>query len=601
MSEKRQNICVSRGLRLITTEVRAAAQDTENMAAELSIARANKGIGKAAFKAHLHYIQRDGVEQDGSGGELYDRDNNKIDDKDFLKRSEDDRHQFRVIVSPEDGSKLDLKLNTRAFMSQMERDLGTKLDWVAVDHHNTGNPHTHIVIRGKDERGKDLIIARDYITKAMRRLASETVTKQLGPRRDMEIAQAQAREVEQERFTGIDRRLERLARDNEIKVSSANTAYDRFERTLAIRRLGELQRMGLAKPTGKQSWQLKPGWQDKLKDMGKRGDIIRSISASMGKENAPDRLSLFDATAPDQKPVLGKIVSIGAEDELRDTRFIVIEGIDGIHHHVSLGRYEPGNFPGVGAIVKAHPNRLEPKQADRIIAEVAAANDGIYSDSLHAAHDHTASERFRESHKRRLEALRRNGFAERLHDGSWQIPDDFLQKAAQHEMSQDGNAKLDVKSWLPVDQLVERDAETWLDEATERQGIGRFANEVANARKARRAYLMREGFIKDQASELSTAQRHLLNAKERAAAGKAEAMKSRRAYVFVEQGETLQGFYQKPVDLAQGRFAVVGNSKEFTLVPWRPAIERHRGQPLIAKGGTNGITWTPEKSRGIGR
>lgn len=273
------------------------------------IARANKGIGKAAFKAHLHYIQRDGVEQDGSGGELYDRDNNKIDDKDFLKRSEDDRHQFRVIVSPEDGSKLDLKLNTRAFMSQMERDLGTKLDWVAVDHHNTGNPHTHIVIRGKDERGKDLIIARDYITKAMRRLASETVTKQLGPRRDMEIAQAQAREVEQERFTGIDRRLERLARDNEIKVSSANTAYDRFERTLAIRRLGELQRMGLAKPTGKQSWQLKPGWQDKLKDMGKRGDIIRSISASMGKENAPDRLSLFDATAPDQKPVLGKIVS----------------------------------------------------------------------------------------------------------------------------------------------------------------------------------------------------------------------------------------------------------------------------------------------------
>jgi type IV secretory pathway VirD2 relaxase len=44
----------------------------------------------------------------------------------------------------------------------MERDLGTKLDWIAVDHYNTDNPHVHLLIRGKAEDGRDLVISRDY-------------------------------------------------------------------------------------------------------------------------------------------------------------------------------------------------------------------------------------------------------------------------------------------------------------------------------------------------------------------------------------------------------------------------------------------------------
>lgn len=101
---------------------------------------------------------------------LYDKTTDGIDDEGFLSRSEDDRHQFRVILSPEDGAALgDLKETTRGFMAQMEKDLGTSLDWVAVDHWNTGHPHTHIVIRGKDRFGDDLVIAREYLTKGIRR------------------------------------------------------------------------------------------------------------------------------------------------------------------------------------------------------------------------------------------------------------------------------------------------------------------------------------------------------------------------------------------------------------------------------------------------
>ena len=87
----------------------------------------------------------------------------------FLDRSEKDPHQFRFIVSAEDSARLaDLKPFVRDLLSQMERDLDTKLDWVAVDHFNTGHPHTHIVIRGRDENSGDLVMARDYIAHGVR-------------------------------------------------------------------------------------------------------------------------------------------------------------------------------------------------------------------------------------------------------------------------------------------------------------------------------------------------------------------------------------------------------------------------------------------------
>lgn len=62
-------------------------------------------------------------------------------------------------------------------MEQMQADLGTRLDWVAVDHFNTGHPHSHVVIRGTDDRGGDLIIAQDYITAGLRHRAEDLATR----------------------------------------------------------------------------------------------------------------------------------------------------------------------------------------------------------------------------------------------------------------------------------------------------------------------------------------------------------------------------------------------------------------------------------------
>ncbi len=111
-------------------------------------------------------------------------------------------------MAPEDGPELgDLRDVTRRLMAQMERDLQTQLDWVAVDHHNTGHPHSHIVIRGVTDDGKILNIAGDYIAHGIRHRAAEIVTLELGMQSEWEVQQKLGREVEQDRFTRLDRAI----------------------------------------------------------------------------------------------------------------------------------------------------------------------------------------------------------------------------------------------------------------------------------------------------------------------------------------------------------------------------------------------------------
>jgi type IV secretory pathway VirD2 relaxase len=63
---------------------------------------------------------------------------------------------------------------------QMESDLDTRLDWVAVDHHNAGHPHTYVIVRGVLEDGRILNIAGDYIAYGVRHRAEALMTLELG-------------------------------------------------------------------------------------------------------------------------------------------------------------------------------------------------------------------------------------------------------------------------------------------------------------------------------------------------------------------------------------------------------------------------------------
>jgi type IV secretory pathway VirD2 relaxase len=124
------------------------------------------GRGARAAVLHLRYIERDGVEKDGSKGVLYDA-TGRGSAEAFEQPRVGEKHQFRVIVSPEDAAELDLTLYVRRLMAQVEQDLGRTVEWAAVNHYNTAHPHAHLVIRGVD---RDLAVrARDSARQTERR------------------------------------------------------------------------------------------------------------------------------------------------------------------------------------------------------------------------------------------------------------------------------------------------------------------------------------------------------------------------------------------------------------------------------------------------
>lgn len=160
----------------------------------------------APLATHLTYLRRDGVTRDGEKARLFGPGGDDIDGKGFAERSADDRHHFRFIVSPDDAVEMsDLKAFTRDLAGQMEKDLGTRLDWVAVDHWNTEHPHVHLIVRGVRDDGENLVISRDYIKEGMRDRARDLVTQELGPRTDLEIRRTLERQIDAERWTSIDR------------------------------------------------------------------------------------------------------------------------------------------------------------------------------------------------------------------------------------------------------------------------------------------------------------------------------------------------------------------------------------------------------------
>src|SRR5262245_64473603 len=143
--------------------------------------------GRKLAARHLAYLERDGVERDGSPGRLYGADE-KFSAEEFRERIPDEKRQFRFIVSPQDGAQFELTELARHLMGQVERDMGRRLIWAAVNHHNTDNPHVHIVVRGVDRDGDEFRIDRQYLAHGMRWRAQEILTRELGRRSERDLS-----------------------------------------------------------------------------------------------------------------------------------------------------------------------------------------------------------------------------------------------------------------------------------------------------------------------------------------------------------------------------------------------------------------------------
>jgi type IV secretory pathway VirD2 relaxase len=568
------------------------------------------GRGITPARAHLRYLQRDGVTREGLPGDLYDATHDRADGDAFLGRCEGDRHQFRFIVAAEDAIEYaDLKDFTRRLMQQMEQDLGSKLDWVAVDHYNTGHPHTHIVLRGKGDRDHDLVIAREYLSHGMRERAAEIISLDLGPRSDRQIEARLRAEVEQERFTSLDRGLLKEA-DEQGVLRSGTTVGDAFRQTLRAGRLQKLRHLGLALEIGPGRWKVASDLEPVLRRLGERGDIIKTLHHELARQGlarpAADYV-IYEPAENNAQRLVGRVVARGLSDELNDRRYVIVDGVDGRTHYVDIGQAGGAEPISVGSIVAIEPKRTEARAVDRTIAEIAAVHGGRYSVDLHLHHDPTARQAFAEAHVRRLEAMRRAGVdVGREKGGTWIIAPDHVERSAAFERAQARRVPTVIETLSTV--LLERQAAaegaTWLDRelladaptVTRDAGFGR---EVREALTRRRQWLVEQELARAEQDRVIYRANllGLLRRRELARVGAQFSTELGLPYGEARPGEPIEGTYRRRVDLVSGRFALIDRGREFTLVPWRAVLERHVGKEVsgVAHGET--ISWTIGRQR----
>lgn len=487
---------------------------------------ARRSVGGLA--AHLGYLQRDGVTRDGEAGRVFDARSDAADASAFAERSKDDRHHFRFIVSPEDAAELtDLRAYARDLMADVQRDLGAPLDWVAVDHWNTAQPHIHIVLRGRLEDGADLVISRDYINRGFRARAEAMAERELGPPSPRERAVALMRDAEAQGWTRLDRTLERLADgEGRIDLRPAKGLGDPAGARALAHRLRTLERLGLAHPAGPGRWRLETGIGERLREIARETEVAGRLAAAVearGLVRAPEQW----ATSALSGVVVGRVLARGRDDELRGTGFAVIDGLDGRVHHITLAD-AGATEPRVDAIVRASP-------------------------PSRGAHPMTVT----------VSDLGLSG------------------------------------------QITARGA-TWLDrralDPNPLPEAGGFAGEVAVARQARIDHLVAEGMVERRGAGLRFAPGLLETLKSREVATVAERVRNETGLVFrpTAEGDEVSGVYRKRLDLASGRFAMIDDGTGFSLVPWRPPLERNLGRSVSGLAGARGeIEWRPP--RAIGR
>ncbi|MEK6294307.1 MAG: relaxase/mobilization nuclease and DUF3363 domain-containing protein [Paraburkholderia tropica] len=562
--------------------------------------------GLRSTAAHLRYIEREGVDRQGGAGRAYGPVTDDADLEAFKDRSADDHHQFRFIVSPEDAEQLDdLRIYTRHLMARMEADLGTRLEWVAVDHWNTDNPHTHVVLRGKDDTGKDLIISGDYIAEGMRRRASELATEWLGPRTELEMQRVMQRELDQERWTGLDRTLQREAVDGLVQPEALAKPHLQRQRQMLIGRLQRLQRMGLATEHEPGTWAVHTDAEPTLRAMGERGDIIRTMQQAMNGQQR--ELAVFQA-GEDGRAIVGRVVGKGLADELYDKGYLIVDGTDGKAYYVALPpRSELGQYP-TGAVVEVK-GATDVRAADRNIAALAV--DGVYRTDHHlavargqATPDHGPREVVA-AHVRRLEALRRAGLVEREAEGVWRVPGDLAERGREYDAQRlGGGVAVELKSHLPIERQAHIIGATWLDQQLIGGGKGLgdlgFGGEVKDALRQRADFLAELGLAEHRGQRIVLARNLLttLRGRELARAAKDIAAETGLEHRPVADGQRVAGIYRRSIMLAGGRYAMLDDGMGFSLVPWRPVIEQRLGQQLAATVRGNGISWDIGRLRG---
>lgn len=569
-----------------------------------------KGVGVGAGSGgqnlyhHIHYISRKKAGKDGEQAFLFDGENESLTRQDFFELCKNDRHHFRMIISPERGEDIeDFQGYVRKVMKRIERDLKTKLEWVGAVHYDTDDTHAHVIIRGKDARGEDLVIGRDYIAFGIRARAQEIATELLGERSLDDIQKSIEKEVDALRVTSLDRFIEKQANEDRVVDVRKENNFDKsahYEASLKGR-LRYLETAGLAKEDPPGVFTLKEDYQDVLYKIATRNDVIKQLYYRLDGEL--DDLEVYSLKACEGATVEGRVLDRGPADELTDKKYIVVEALGGGKHYVPVG--EPFNYEKLdkGALIRVRPFDQSSGRADYNINLIARQNNGIYDIEKHRLYiekeqnyiEEDAREGYLASHIKRIETLEQNDAALNMGQGRYKVPEDVIKRGA--EISAKINArekkrfypKLDVLSAHAPEDLTDAAKKTWLDKELyarqqKKSGIAQSDENLEKALEKRQDWLMKNNLALIQSNGdfalRKTALRDL-TVMEVHQEGKFLATKAGLEFNAQKVGANKEYTYLGHTELESGKWAVVMQGKDLQMARLDKAPEIEKGSKII--------------------
>jgi type IV secretory pathway VirD2 relaxase len=449
-----------------------------------------------------------------------------------------------------------------------------------VQSYDTGHPHAHVVVRGVARDGHELRFDRSYIASGIRWRAQEIATQELGPRHEFEIRRAHVREVTQERFTSLDRELERIAKDGRLELRSPKRRT-RVDPSTLLSRLENLEAMGLAERLSPNAWSLSEDWQKQLRDLGTRGDILKQIHDVVRGDTSRYRIvragePVLTGTHAGEKVLVGRIAGKGLSDEMKTALYAVIETPNGYAYHVPLDQ-RSAEAVAVGDLVSFGTRpELAVRPLDRRIAETAREAGGVYAleragddgDRAHAA--------------RRLRELEREGLVSSQGPDRWAVPADLIQRLESRPRTEAPRERLWLKKLpLSLDQMPGHRGPVWLDQVEEAPAARwGFGADVRRALEQRRDSLRALGIAHDDPRKDAK-----LRALERRAVG--EGMAARTGQQFLDK--TPDRFGGRLQAGAEGMpYAVVSDGARFVLVPVSREVRASIGKAVVVSRDAQG-------------
>lgn len=526
--------------------------------------------------------------------QFYDRSEFAVDPRAVTAAWTGDPRHFRMIISAEDGAALgDLKPFIRETMAGLEAKLGTKLEWLAVDHHDTDNPHTHVLIRGRRPDGQELFIPSRLISSGIREHAQEIVTRALGPRVDLELARQRTAEIGLRAPTGLDRELAAAGRNGPVWP----------DRPELVGRLEQLERWELA-DRSQGAWRVADGLIGKLKALADADELERAVAPlRSGREPLPI-LEADHASA-----VVGELVHIRVSDDFGDRFLAILETGQG---ELRYARFERADDLAIladvqpGAIVSFEPSVPEVRPSDQAVARVAAQTSGVYSPALHRELEADVPTGMMAANVRRLEAMRRMGLVDRHPNGEFVVGSNHLSTAMLFEqrLAQQAPFTAKVQSYWSLDEQADALAKSHLDrvlvgDASAPEGDSSFARRFEHALQQRRLFLIEQGWMSEHQAGPSRQALQRMATLELSTKAK-ELSGELGLHVLTHVPNHVVGVYARRIDLAQGRKALIIGDRQAMLVPWRPALERFAGRGVegVLRGQT--LSWKLERGLGIG-